>query len=81
MLLIHLNVSFVLQKETTARVIRDITQAFKAAVATTKGDKEIDCRYTVEDSSGKWPAVMKCSMRYVLSKNGLNEMNVIFLLF
>ncbi|XP_053339330.1 nucleolar complex protein 2 homolog [Clarias gariepinus] len=40
-----------LKKEFTARLIRDITQAFKAAVATTKGDKEIDCRYTVDDSS------------------------------
>ncbi|KAF4078105.1 hypothetical protein AMELA_G00195580 [Ameiurus melas] len=41
----------VLKKEASARLIRDITQAFKAAVAVTKGDKEIDCRYTVDDSS------------------------------
>ncbi|KAK2825382.1 hypothetical protein Q7C36_019309 [Tachysurus vachellii] len=40
-----------LKKEATAPLIRDITQAFKAAVATTKGDKEIECRYTVDDSS------------------------------
>ncbi|KAK3518878.1 hypothetical protein QTP70_014952 [Hemibagrus guttatus] len=40
-----------LKKEATAPLIRDITQAFKAAVATTKGEKEIECRYTVDDSS------------------------------
>ncbi|KAG7323580.1 hypothetical protein KOW79_013282 [Hemibagrus wyckioides] len=40
-----------LKKEVTAPLIRDITQAFKAAVATTKGDKEVECRYTVDDSS------------------------------
>ncbi|XP_036447110.1 nucleolar complex protein 2 homolog [Colossoma macropomum] len=40
-----------LKKDTSARLIRDITQAFKAAVATTKGDSEDKCRYTVADSS------------------------------
>ncbi|MCI4387338.1 hypothetical protein PGIGA_G00072980 [Pangasianodon gigas] len=40
-----------LKKEPTPRLVRDITQAFKAAVATTKGDKDIECRYTVADSS------------------------------
>ncbi|XP_060794278.1 nucleolar complex protein 2 homolog isoform X2 [Neoarius graeffei] len=40
-----------LKKEPTARLIRDITQAFKAAVAVTKDNKEIECRYTVDDSS------------------------------
>uniref|UniRef100_A0A8C1UKY0 NOC2-like nucleolar associated transcriptional repressor n=1 Tax=Cyprinus carpio TaxID=7962 RepID=A0A8C1UKY0_CYPCA len=35
----------------TAKLIRDITQAFKAAVATTKGDSEELCRYTISDSA------------------------------
>uniref|UniRef100_A0A673M347 Nucleolar complex protein 2 homolog n=1 Tax=Sinocyclocheilus rhinocerous TaxID=307959 RepID=A0A673M347_9TELE len=38
-------------KEPTAKLIRDITQAFKAAVATTKGDSEELCRYTISDSA------------------------------
>ncbi|XP_061657589.1 nucleolar complex protein 2 homolog isoform X2 [Syngnathoides biaculeatus] len=40
-----------LKKEPTLRLIRDITQAFKAAVATTKGEGDIECRYKVDDSS------------------------------
>ncbi|KAI5095666.1 nucleolar complex protein 2-like isoform X1 [Silurus meridionalis] len=40
-----------LKKEFNARLLRDITQAFKAAVATTKGDKDVECRYIVDDSS------------------------------
>ncbi|XP_072553349.1 nucleolar complex protein 2 homolog [Salminus brasiliensis] len=40
-----------LKKEPTAHLIRDITQAFKAAVATSKGDGQSDCRYAVTDSS------------------------------
>uniref|UniRef100_A0A672KA80 Nucleolar complex protein 2 homolog n=1 Tax=Sinocyclocheilus grahami TaxID=75366 RepID=A0A672KA80_SINGR len=40
-----------LRKEPTAKLIRDITQAFKAAVATTKGDSEELCRYTISDSA------------------------------
>ncbi|MCJ8741578.1 hypothetical protein PDJAM_G00072320 [Pangasius djambal] len=40
-----------LKKQPTQRLVRDITQAFKAAVATTKGDKDVECRYTVDDSS------------------------------
>ncbi|KAL6482921.1 hypothetical protein MHYP_G00077930 [Metynnis hypsauchen] len=40
-----------LKKDSSARLIRDITQAFKAAVATTKGESEDKCRYTVADSS------------------------------
>ncbi|KAI4881255.1 hypothetical protein NFI96_019713 [Prochilodus magdalenae] len=40
-----------LKKEPSARLIREITQAFKAAVATTKGESQHDCRYTVADSS------------------------------
>uniref|UniRef100_A0A4W4G3W2 Nucleolar complex protein 2 homolog n=1 Tax=Electrophorus electricus TaxID=8005 RepID=A0A4W4G3W2_ELEEL len=35
----------------SARLIRDITQAFKAAVATTRGDGDNECRYAVADSS------------------------------
>ncbi|XP_051736310.1 nucleolar complex protein 2 homolog isoform X1 [Ctenopharyngodon idella] len=40
-----------LRKEPTANLIRDITQAFKAAVATTKGESDELCRYTISDSS------------------------------
>ncbi|XP_061624519.1 nucleolar complex protein 2 homolog [Phyllopteryx taeniolatus] len=40
-----------LKKEPTLRLVRDITQAFKAAVATTKGEGETQCRYKVDDSS------------------------------
>uniref|UniRef100_A0AAR2LZV3 Nucleolar complex protein 2 homolog n=1 Tax=Pygocentrus nattereri TaxID=42514 RepID=A0AAR2LZV3_PYGNA len=40
-----------LKKDSSARLIRDITQAFKAAVATTKGESEDKCRYVVADSS------------------------------
>lgn len=41
-----------LQKEPTARLFREVTQAFKAAVATTKGEGGGQCRYKVADSSG-----------------------------
>ncbi|KAG9353156.1 hypothetical protein JZ751_017732 [Albula glossodonta] len=40
-----------LEAELTPRLFRDITQAFKAAVATTKGEGGDPCRYKVEDSS------------------------------
>ncbi|XP_067302355.1 nucleolar complex protein 2 homolog isoform X2 [Pseudorasbora parva] len=40
-----------LGKEPSPSLIRDITQAFKAAVATTKGDSEELCRYTISDST------------------------------
>lgn len=41
-----------LQKQPTARLFREVTQAFKAAVATTKGEESGQCRYKVADSSG-----------------------------
>ncbi|XP_026870325.2 nucleolar complex protein 2 homolog isoform X2 [Electrophorus electricus] len=40
-----------LKQAPSARLIRDITQAFKAAVATTRGDGDNECRYAVADSS------------------------------
>ncbi|KAJ8360770.1 hypothetical protein SKAU_G00172950 [Synaphobranchus kaupii] len=40
-----------IKEELTLKLFRDITQAFKAAVATTKGDGGDPCRYKVEDSS------------------------------
>ncbi|KAM4737333.1 nucleolar complex protein 2 homolog [Anableps anableps] len=40
-----------LRKEPTPRLFREVTQAFKAAVATTKGEGGGQCRYKVADSS------------------------------
>ncbi|XP_062872277.1 nucleolar complex protein 2 homolog [Trichomycterus rosablanca] len=40
-----------LKKDPNARLIRNIIQAFKAAVATTKGEGQNECRYSVADSS------------------------------
>uniref|UniRef100_A0A8C1I2V6 NOC2-like nucleolar associated transcriptional repressor n=2 Tax=Cyprinus carpio TaxID=7962 RepID=A0A8C1I2V6_CYPCA len=61
---------FSLQKEPTAKLIRDITQAFKAAVATTKGDSEELCRYTISDSAVFNSLVLFCikDMHAALSK-------------
>uniref|UniRef100_A0A8C2XD49 NOC2-like nucleolar associated transcriptional repressor n=1 Tax=Cyclopterus lumpus TaxID=8103 RepID=A0A8C2XD49_CYCLU len=40
-----------MKKEPTPRLFREVTQAFKAAVATTKGEGGSLCRYKVADSS------------------------------
>ncbi|KAF1390610.1 hypothetical protein PFLUV_G00059810 [Perca fluviatilis] len=40
-----------MKKEPTPRLFREVTQAFKAAVATTKGEGVAQCRYKVADSS------------------------------
>ncbi|KAM6928547.1 nucleolar complex protein 2 homolog [Lycodopsis pacificus] len=40
-----------MKKEPNPRLFREITQAFKAAVATTKGEGGAQCRYKVADSS------------------------------
>ncbi|XP_068161244.1 nucleolar complex protein 2 homolog [Antennarius striatus] len=40
-----------MKKEPTPRLFRAVTQAFKAAVATTKGETDAQCRYKIEDSS------------------------------
>ncbi|XP_040009001.1 nucleolar complex protein 2 homolog [Xiphias gladius] len=40
-----------MRKEPTSRLFREVTQAFKAAVATTKGEGGGQCRYKVADSS------------------------------
>ncbi|XP_048854508.1 nucleolar complex protein 2 homolog [Brienomyrus brachyistius] len=40
-----------IRKEPTPRLFREVTQAFKAAVLTTKGEREDSCRFHVEDSS------------------------------
>ncbi|XP_076019477.1 nucleolar complex protein 2 homolog [Genypterus blacodes] len=40
-----------MKQEPTARVFREVTQAFKAAVATTKGEGAGQCRFKVADSS------------------------------
>ena len=41
------------QAEPSQRLFREVTQAFKGAVATTKGDSVDQCRYVVSDSAGK----------------------------
>ncbi|XP_060913812.1 nucleolar complex protein 2 homolog [Labrus mixtus] len=40
-----------MKKEPSSRLFREVTQAFKAAVATTKGEGGGQCRYKVADSS------------------------------
>uniref|UniRef100_A0A8C6UDN6 NOC2-like nucleolar associated transcriptional repressor n=1 Tax=Neogobius melanostomus TaxID=47308 RepID=A0A8C6UDN6_9GOBI len=40
-----------IKKEPSQRLFREVTQAFKAAVATTKGEGAGQCRYKVADSS------------------------------
>ncbi|CAJ1085389.1 nucleolar complex protein 2 homolog isoform X2 [Xyrichtys novacula] len=40
-----------MKKEPSPRLFREVTQAFKAAVATTKGEGSGQCRYKVADSS------------------------------
>ncbi|XP_034551154.1 nucleolar complex protein 2 homolog isoform X2 [Notolabrus celidotus] len=40
-----------MKKQPTPRLFREVTQAFKAAVATTKGEGGGQCRYKVADSS------------------------------
>ncbi|KAJ0036879.1 hypothetical protein NQD34_005556 [Periophthalmus magnuspinnatus] len=40
-----------LKKEPNQRLFREVTQAFKAAVATTKGEGAGECRYKIADSS------------------------------
>lgn len=44
-----------MKKEPTPRLFREVTQAFKAAVVTTKGEGGSKCRYKVADSSGRTP--------------------------
>ncbi|XP_062420172.1 nucleolar complex protein 2 homolog [Pungitius pungitius] len=40
-----------MKKEPNPRLFREVTQAFKAAVSTTKGEGGVQCRYKVADSS------------------------------
>lgn len=64
----NIRIHFFLQKESNARLIRNIIQAFKAAVATTKGEGQHECRYSVADSSGK------CLFGFLLDQIGCEEM-------
>ncbi|XP_048034168.1 nucleolar complex protein 2 homolog [Megalobrama amblycephala] len=59
-----------LRKEPTPNLIRDITQAFKAAVATTKGESDELCRYTISDSTVFNSLVLFCikDMHVALNK-------------
>lgn len=58
-----------MKKAPTPRLFREVTQAFKAAVATTKGEGGGQCRYKVADSSGRTPFLM---MPFV-NKNSNNQ--------
>ncbi|TNM87204.1 hypothetical protein fugu_007434 [Takifugu bimaculatus] len=49
-----------MKKEPTLRVFREVTQAFKAAVATTKGEGGGQCKYKVADSSVFNSLVLLC---------------------
>lgn len=51
-----------MKKEPTPRLFREVTQAFKAAVATTKGEGGAQCRYKVADSSGRTPCLI-CELK------------------
>nr|XP_055044703.1 nucleolar complex protein 2 homolog isoform X1 [Misgurnus anguillicaudatus] len=59
-----------LRKEPTSRLLREITQAFKAAVATTQGNTDAECRYTISDSSVFNALILFCikEMHAVLHK-------------
>uniref|UniRef100_A0A8C7HS45 NOC2-like nucleolar associated transcriptional repressor n=1 Tax=Oncorhynchus kisutch TaxID=8019 RepID=A0A8C7HS45_ONCKI len=58
-----------IKDEPTPRLFREITQAFKAAVATTKGEGGDPCRYKVADSSVFNALVLFC-IRDVYQING-----------
>ncbi|XP_062315860.1 nucleolar complex protein 2 homolog [Osmerus eperlanus] len=62
-----------LKEEPTPRLFREITQAFKAAVATTKGEAGEPCRYKVADSSVFNALVLFCIRDvYVVLQRMLN---------
>ncbi|XP_046895211.1 nucleolar complex protein 2 homolog [Hypomesus transpacificus] len=62
-----------LKEEPTPRLFREITQAFKAAVATTKGEAGDPCRYKVADSSVFNALVLFCIRDvYVVLQRMLN---------
>lgn len=54
-----------MKKEPTAHLFREVTQAFKAAVATTKGEEGGQCRYKVADSSGGSSYLYSCIYGYI----------------
>ncbi|PWA30941.1 nucleolar complex protein 2 homolog isoform X1 [Gambusia affinis] len=55
-----------LRKEPTPRLFREVTQAFKAAVATTKGEGGGQCRYKVADSSAFNALILLCIREFHL---------------
>uniref|UniRef100_A0A674CLZ4 NOC2-like nucleolar associated transcriptional repressor n=1 Tax=Salmo trutta TaxID=8032 RepID=A0A674CLZ4_SALTR len=65
-----------IKDEPTPRLFREITQAFKAAVATTKGEGGDPCRYKVADSSVFNALVLFC-IRDVYLLSCLTEATVI----
>lgn len=58
-----------MKKEPTLRVFREVTKAFKAAVATTKGEGGSQCKYKVADSSGRISCVMSLSLKCIHLKD------------
>lgn len=53
-----------LKSDPTPRLFKEITQAFKAAVATTKGEGGSQCRYKVADSSGRSYENSSCTILF-----------------
>lgn len=49
-----------MKKDPNPHLFREVTQAFKAAVSTTKGEGGIQCRYKVDDSSGRISRLYIC---------------------
>jgi len=57
-----------IRKDPTPRLLREVTQAFKAAVATTKGEGSGPCKYKVADSSGMLSRPLGLIVEYQCSK-------------
>lgn len=57
-----------MKKEPSPRLFREVSQAFKAAVATTKGEGGSQCRYKVADSSGRIFVILT---KYIWTHNGI----------
>uniref|UniRef100_A0A8C7NPR9 Nucleolar complex protein 2 homolog n=1 Tax=Oncorhynchus mykiss TaxID=8022 RepID=A0A8C7NPR9_ONCMY len=65
-----------IKDEPTPRLFREITQAFKAAVATTKGEGGDPCRYKVADSSVFNALVLFCIRDVYVALQRMLNLNV-----